>query len=99
MEIMSNVSQVLEKTPHLHVDEHLTQIISWWLPQIIEILLLILLLSTPIDHKQFTSIFDNVVTIFETNTIITIYLLTGCYMIQTSSALPLIIVNHFFFWL
>ena len=87
MKILHSVIRTLESAPQLQFDSHTTQVISWWFPQFIEILSVVLLLSetTSDGNSQVlkdTNTMESYFNCFRANIVIVVYLLTGAYLVD-----------------
>ena len=79
---------MLEAFPFLYIDTHIAHILSWWLPQLIETLSALLLLSdiSSDGTKQSMSTgieaFNSFLAQYLDNLVLVIYLLLGGYMLE-----------------
>ena len=89
MKIIMEVSRALDSSKFLAIDIHATQIISWWIPQLIETISACILLSEPSKDGNSQSMstsqrtFQSFMTIYQQNLVITIYLLFGVYLLDS----------------
>eukprot|EP00012_Vannella_robusta_P001408 CAMPEP_0206187280 /NCGR_PEP_ID=MMETSP0166-20121206/2904_1 /ASSEMBLY_ACC=CAM_ASM_000260 /TAXON_ID=95228 /ORGANISM="Vannella robusta, Strain DIVA3 518/3/11/1/6" /LENGTH=381 /DNA_ID=CAMNT_0053602825 /DNA_START=205 /DNA_END=1347 /DNA_ORIENTATION=+ len=89
MRALHTITHCLEGAPHLYFDNHTTQILSWWLPQFIEILSVVLLLSDTNTDGSSQILKDNntvesYFNCYRANIVIVVYLLTGAYLVDQS---------------
>merc|ERR1712100_269796 len=87
MSVLHTVTRRLESSPHILFDNHLTQILSWWFPQFIEILSVVLLLSNSASDQSTqvlkdTNTLESYFNCYRANIVIVIYLLSGGYLID-----------------
>lgn len=105
MSVLHTVTRRLESSPHILFDNHLTQILSWWFPQFIEILSVVLLLSNSASDQSTqvlkdTNTLESYFNCYRANIVIVIYLLSGGYLIDqeyVQHALNLQVRNQVFF--
>jgi len=85
VETLRTICQSLMKAKHLAYDTHSTQIISWWLPQFVEMLCVLLLISEPTkdgstQQLKDTKTLESYFSLYQANLVIVIYLLSGEYL-------------------
>ena len=86
--LLFRIIRYLERVKYIIFDVHTIRIISWWLPQFIEILSILLLISAPSDSDSNSILLrdnktlESFFTCYQSNLVIVIYLLSGAYLVD-----------------
>jgi hypothetical protein len=86
MRVLRAAVKRLQNARHIYSDFHTSQTLSWWLPQLIEVMSILLLLSEPSessDVQHSTTLVEQILRIYYTNLVVVIYFLIGGHLLDS----------------